>query len=82
MTVALMAIGGPLWAALASEKTFTITKIWLMANRTKRGSWTAKQFRCLGIAWPPTKGWQKMITGMEIPLEQAERFAVLAKESK
>jgi hypothetical protein len=80
MTVALMAIGGPLWAALASEKTFTITKIWLMANRTRRGSWNYEQFKCLGLSWPPAKNWQKTVTGNQITAENAERFVSLAGE--
>lgn len=45
---------------------FTITKIWLNSNKTKRGAYNQKQFDALSLNWPPEKGWQKQVCGKRI----------------
>ena len=62
--------------------TFTITRQWIHDNTTKGGSWNARQLRCLGIAWQPTKGWQKRVVGQEISIKLKERFETLAQLTK
>lgn len=51
-----------------------ITRPWLFANRTAAGSWTQAQIEALGIAWPPTSGWQQRIMGSEISGQSAAAF--------
>ena len=59
---------------------FTITKAWIDDNKTKAGSWTARQLACLSVAWQPPKGWKKRVVGEKIMLAVKERFDELAKE--
>ena len=37
-----------------------------MAHQTPKGSWNAKQLKCIGIDWPAPKGWIKRAVGTEI----------------
>ena len=51
-----------------------ITKQYLMDNRTEAGSWTRDQVTALGIDWPPSKGWQSRVLGLELTKEQRIQF--------
>ena len=51
-----------------------ITDEWLERNATGGKAWTAAQFRCLGIEWPPYKGWRRALVGTIIEDEQAREF--------
>ena len=57
-----------------------ITKEWIMANQTARGSWNAKQLACLDISWPAPKGWIKRVTGLGIDLSSQISFEKYAGE--
>ena len=57
-----------------------ITKEWIMAHQTARGSWNAKQLKCLGITWPPPKGWHRRAVGTEVSALMANRFEHFAGE--
>ncbi len=57
-----------------------ITKEWIMANQTPRGSWNAKQLNCLGISWPAPKGWIRRVSGNDISLYKQTEFETLAGE--
>jgi hypothetical protein len=59
---------------------FTVTKEWLLDNTTNKGAWNAKQLGCLGIDWPPRKGWIKRADGILIDIVSRERFERLAGE--
>jgi hypothetical protein len=54
-----------------------VTREFIMNHRTKRGAWTRDQLACLGISWPPEKGWIKRVEGLMIPDADAERFIAL-----
>lgn len=61
-----------------------VTEEWLMANRTKAGSWRRSQLEILGISWPAKKGWIKRVEGLVISDEkgiQFETFALSPKKS-
>lgn len=45
---------------------FTITKEWLQMNSTLRGGYNIKQLECLGLSYPPKKGWQSRLIGKKI----------------
>ena len=45
---------------------FTITKKWLLDNRTARGGYTKAQCKLLNFDWPLKKGWQKKAVGQPI----------------
>lgn len=53
---------------------FTITRQWLIDNKTERGAWTKDQIESLGIEWPPTSGWIIRIVGKGISLSNKELF--------
>jgi len=57
-----------------------ITKDWIMAHKTARGSWNAKQLKCLGIDWPAPKGWIQRAVGTVISTLDQNRFEILAGE--
>ena len=57
-----------------------ITKDWIIAHQTARGSWNAKQLNCLGISWPPPKGWKGRLAGCEIDQLTKNRFEMFAGE--
>jgi hypothetical protein len=57
-----------------------VTKEWIMANQTARGSWNAKQLNSICISWPPPKGWIGRIVGTEICDTTKDRFEKLAGE--
>ena len=60
--------------------SFIVTKEWIMNHQTDKGSWNAKQLKCLGIDWPAKKGWIGRIVGQDIhPLMKA-RFEIQAGE--
>lgn len=48
------------------------------ARRSERGGWKASQLKCLGIQWPPIKGWKRRIVGTHISDEQYTSFLKLA----
>lgn len=52
----------------------TITREWIMANRTDRGAWTRAQIEALGIQYPPSSGWIARLTGTAISDEKSQAF--------
>jgi hypothetical protein len=57
--------------------TVIVTEKLLLAGRTGPGGWNRLQIECLGIKWPPKKGWKSRIRGRAIPRDKAERFVAL-----
>lgn len=51
-----------------------ITKEWLLAHRTTRGSWTKAQAEILGLTYPLKKGWIQLVINREILLSEKLRF--------
>jgi hypothetical protein len=51
-----------------------VTSEFLERGRSKAGGWSRDQLRCLGVAWPPPKGWQTQIAGQLITDRNARRF--------
>ncbi len=36
----------------------------VMSIRTAHGAWTRKQLKCLGVDWPPRRGWMRAFNGV------------------
>lgn len=51
-----------------------ITKEWLQKYKTKSGGYTKAQINALGMEWPPRKGWEKDIVGLDITELDARIF--------
>jgi hypothetical protein len=45
-----------------------------MNHQSKRDGWTADQLRCLGIEWPPARGWKFRVIGKTISDDAKARF--------
>ena len=60
--------------------TSIVTKEWIMSHQTAKGSWNAKQLKCLGIDWPAKKGWIGRVVGTDITYDMAQQFEMLADE--
>jgi hypothetical protein len=52
------------------------------AGKSERGGWSRQQLACLGVAWPPAKGWKEGALGRLIPAAEAERFLELKGSRK
>ena len=57
-----------------------VTKEWILGNQTPKGSWNAKQLKCLGIDWPAKKGWNNRMVGNEISSTAEYKFELFARE--
>jgi len=44
---------------MMTEYTYTVTKEWILNNKTDNDSWNAKQLACLCVDCPPRRGWVK-----------------------
>lgn len=54
---------------------FTVTAAWLREfSGNGDAGWTAKQLRCLGVKWPPRRGWFKRMLGKKITEKQRRAF--------
>ena len=53
---------------------FTVTKMWLRQNKTVAGGYSKLQVECLGVTWPPPKGWLNSVVGKEISIEAKGMF--------
>jgi len=60
--------------------SFIVTKEWIMSHQTDKGSWNARQLKCLGIDWPAKKGWINRMVGQDINPIMKGRFELLAGE--
>lgn len=52
------------------------------AAKTPFGAWTRAQIEALGVAWPPTAGWQKGVVGREVSEEEYKLFCELASKRR
>jgi ribonuclease HI len=59
------------------EERVPITTELLQAGKSRRG-WSRLQLACLGVAWPPAKGWKEGVLGRMIRRADAERFVILS----
>lgn len=51
-----------------------VTREFIMAHRTQRGSWTYAQIEALGLECPPRKGWMHLVIGRELTDAQVRQF--------
>jgi len=51
-----------------------VSRKFIMAFRTDKGSWTRPQIEALGIDWPPVKGWIDRVCGKEISPHDQQIF--------
>ena len=51
-----------------------VTREFIMAHRTQRGSWTYAQIEALGLECPPRKGWMDLVIGRELTDAQVRPF--------
>lgn len=51
-----------------------ITYEYLHKHKTPKGAWTKKQIQALGLRWPLVQGWQELIIGDQITIDQARIF--------
>ena len=51
-----------------------VTREFIMAHRTERGSWTYAQIEALGLECPPRKGWMRTVIGRELTDAQVRQF--------
>lgn len=56
------------------NETFVITKEWLNKHQTKNGGYTKIQIAVLGLCWPLTKNWQKLVIGKCISTNKKNEF--------
>jgi len=59
-----------------------ITWMWVQEHSTGQGGWTRAQLACLGVPWPPPKGWRRALTGTHIPDNVAHEFERLGREHR
>jgi hypothetical protein len=62
---------------------FAISDQWLREH-SRAEAWTADQLRCIGIEWPPTRGWKRRVIRRTITDQQKARFeqAMRAKAAR
>jgi hypothetical protein len=51
-----------------------ITKEYLNKHKTNKGAYTRKQLEILGIGWPPSKKWERLVLDKEITFDEATLF--------
>lgn len=54
-----------------------ITKEILEQGKSKRGAWSTKQLKLLGVKWPRTRGWMERLIGTDVPDERVARYLEL-----
>lgn len=54
-----------------------LTAPMIEAGRSARGGFTRDQLACLGVAWPPAKGWKKAVAGAEVRQKDYAQFLAL-----
>lgn len=59
-----------------------ITENLLVQGCSGHGGWNARQFKLLGINWPPKEGWKNKVIGNYIEDSLAEEFIKLKGMSK
>jgi len=52
----------------------TVTKAFIEEFKTKNGAWTKRQLELVGVRWPPKKGWQRKVIGLQITQEAGDEF--------
>ena len=51
-----------------------ITIEYIDKHKTKRGAWTKKQVKALGLPWPLEAGWKHKLVGKVLTVSQANEF--------
>lgn len=54
-----------------------VTKELIQRGMSDRGGSNKAQLECLGILWPPMKGWRRKVVGTEISQSKADLFIAL-----
>lgn len=57
-----------------------ITDALIEQARSREGGWSREQLMCIGVEWPPQKGWKKAAVGRSIQPTDADRFLKLKDE--
>lgn len=52
---------------------FAISDAWLMQH-SKAAAWTRDQLSCIGVEWPPPRGWKRRVIGKTISDDSRRRF--------
>ena len=58
-------------------EVFEVTEEWIKASRSGNRGWNRAQLECIGVEWPPTKGWIDRIAGSLISDASKARFEQL-----
>jgi len=59
-----------------------ITREWIGIHGTGANGWTKSQLACLGVEWPPVKGWRSRLINQTISNEKAREFERLGAERR
>lgn len=51
-----------------------ISQEWIAQHATGKAGWTRLQLECLGVSWPPSKGWRSRLIGTRIDDAKAREF--------
>ena len=62
--------------------TIKLTKRKIKAGMSSAKGINHQQLKCLGLKWPPRKGWLRRLVGKEIPVADYNRFLELKGKSK
>lgn len=58
-------------------EVFEVTEEWVKAFQSGNRGWNRAQLECIGVEWPPQKGWIQRIEGTSISEVAKARFEQL-----
>lgn len=64
------------------DASVIVTRDFLEAGKSDRGAWSKLQLMCIGVAWPPPKGWRKSVIGRAVSNADASNFLSLRNRRK
>lgn len=56
---------------------FKVTAHWIKAYQSGNGGWNKRQLECIGVEWPPGRGWIDAVIGYEITEQKKSEFESL-----
>lgn len=63
---------------MSGEGGILVTTELLARGMSHLGGWNRAQLSAIGIAWPPMRGWKKLVIGRVVSAEAAEQFLARA----